>query len=383
MKKWISFFLFILALAPSPTFGQVTGVDSSDGGWNADSGDHYVHKRSVKKKRAPASEDQTGAAVAPSSVPTPGTKASAPATPTPSFTPSAMPRLMATPVPTPETSIAPVSSSTQSEASSNFSSKVRDMVLGGDLDLIQNYKNFLGHQDIRKNFFDIAVATGYFYNSSSSPFFTRNYNDSAPSVGVEANIWISPFFGFNADYRTTLLNELTDSPTSSATVNISQTWLDLGLKFRRFYGMTANAPVFTTALKYSIYSMTAPSVSHYRVSQQTQGVEFDFNLAIPIGKSTSVDFGFMLEPIATQSENTGAPITSGSGNQTLGAGANVAVNYRVTRQMIGFIKLSSLLYKSEYSGSTSINDPTTGGTLTNVPVTNAFYLLEFGLRLGR
>ena len=379
MKKWISFLLFLLTIS-CPTFGQVIGVDSTDSGWNADSSDHYVHKPK-KKKRSIASED-------PSASPTPtpsGTPGSSSPTPSPAFTPSAMPRLMPTATPVPEAS--PSSSPGKTPApvltGPNFSSKVRDMILGGDADLIQNYKNFLDTQDVRKNFFDLGVSGGYFYNSSTSPFFTRNYNDAAPTLDVDADIWFSPFFGFNAEYRTTLLNEVTDSPTGPSTVNISQNWLDLGLKFRRFFGMNANAPVFTSGVRYSNFSMTVPSVSQTRVSQQTQGLEFDFNLAVPIAKFTSLDFGFMLEPIASQTEHTGAPITSGSSNQTLGAGVNVAVDYRVTRQMIGFVKLSSLLYKSEYSGSTSINDPVAGVPLTNVPVTNVFYLVEFGLRFGR
>ncbi len=366
----MSFLTLSLIILPSLALAQVdasaAGTVNSDSGWDPDEAGHYVHKKSAKKSRALASEDDEDEA---------GPKA-----PTANISVNNnQPMTRPMQEPTPEASPSP----TPVPQAGGFTNHVRDLVLGGDPDLVQSYRNFLDKQDIRKNFFEFSLATGYFYNSSNSPFFTRNYNDAAPSVDLGADIWLSPFFGVDAEYRTTLLNELNDSPTGPATVNISQSWLNLGIKFRRFFGMSANSSFFTSTLRYADFSTTVPSVSHMRVSQDTQGLEFDFDLTVPTGKRSSFNIGFMLEPLANQNEHTGAAITSGTSSQTVGAGGNIGFNYEVSRQMIGFIKLSSLLYKTEFSGNTSISDPVAAIPLTNVPVTNAFYLLEFGLKLGR
>jgi len=40
---------------------------------------------------------------------------------------------------------------------------MRDFFLGGDVDLIENYKSFLNAQDIRKNAFELSLSNRLFF----------------------------------------------------------------------------------------------------------------------------------------------------------------------------------------------------------------------------
>jgi hypothetical protein len=267
-------------------------------------------------------------------------------------------------------------------ASPTFASKVKDAVMGGDEDLLQNYKSFLEEQDIRKNIFELSLGTGYLYNASSSSYYFKNYNDAGPTADLNADIWLSPFMGVTAEYKTTLLNEVSDSPTQNSYVSTTQSWFDLGFKFRRFFGMNLNAPSLTLGLRYLQYQMSTPQSSASRAKLSNSGPEIDLDLTLPMGKYSFWTAGLNLQPLDSMSELSGAAVRAGQGNQTVGFGVSTGGEYRFSRQTTAFLKFSTTVYKSDFTGTASTADPVTGSTPSSVPVTNVFYFLDLGIRLG-
>src|SRR6185369_3750157 len=105
-------------------------------------------------------------------------------------------------------------------------------------------RSFLESDDIRKNLFDVTLAGSYMYNSSTSPYFFRNYLSSSPASVIGLDIWFTPFLAIDGDYRFTMMDELKDSPSQENYVSVSQSWLGVGLKFRRFFGLILNSSSF-------------------------------------------------------------------------------------------------------------------------------------------
>ncbi len=272
----------------------------------------------------------------------------------------------------------------QEENSPGIGQRMRDLVLGGDLELIDRYRSFLDMEDIRKNIFEYSMGTTYLYNTSMSPYYFRNYINSSPGAFLGLDLWLTPFLGIDADYRFSILSEVKDSPTQDNYTNISHSWFDLGIKFRRFFGIGLNSSYFSVGIRYADYMMSVQPNAQSRLSQHTHGPELNVELSLPSTKNYSWNFGVILQPFLTHEEVVkSTDLTSGTGNQTVGFGSALGGEYRFSRQTRAFFKFSTMLYKSQFSGQTTAIDPNSGSFPSGVPVSNVFYFLDLGLRLGR
>ncbi len=268
--------------------------------------------------------------------------------------------------------------------SSGVGQRMRDLVLGGDFELIDRYRSFLDTEDIRKNIFEWTMGATYFYNSSSSPYFFRNYIASSPGAFLGLNLWITPFLGIDANYRFSILSEIKDSPTIDIYSPVSHSWFEIGVKFRRFFGISLNSSSLTFGLKYADYSMSVQPSSLSRLSQHTRGPEAEIEISVPSSKNYAWNLGFIAQPFMHHEEMVKAnDLSSGTGNQTVGFGGSLGGEYRFSRQSRTFFKFTTIWYKSQFSGQTRATDPVTGGNPNGTPVNNVFYFIDFGLRLGR
>jgi len=275
-------------------------------------------------------------------------------------------------------------SSEEREYRASFGSKMRDMFWGGDVDVIDKYRSFLDSGDIRKNIFEVAVAPEYIYDSSLSPYFFRNYNSASPGAFIGVDIWLTPFLGIDADYRTTFLSALKDSPTQDSYASVSQSWFDMGLKFRRFFGMALNSSSLTVGIRYKEYSLLPPANSQSRMKLFIQGPELTMDASIPSGKDFSWLLGVSLAPYLNQMESaTSSDMSSGQSNRTVGYGASVGGEYRMSRKTRLFFKASTQVIRTLFSGTSNAQDPVSGGYPSNVPVTDSIYIFDLGVTFGR
>ena len=269
--------------------------------------------------------------------------------------------------------------------SKSLRTQAQDLVFGADLELLPKYRSFLDPQDVRRNYFEFSLAASYMYNDSRSPYFFRNYNDASPGIMLGIDLWLTPFFAIDGDYRSTLISELKDSPTADSFVSTTNTWYNLGFKFRRFFGLSPTASSLVFSLRYSDYSLSLSPNSVSRLRQHTRGPELGFAVSMPSTKTIVWNAGFILEPFIAHDESVfnSNDLRSGQSNQSVGIGAHIGGEYRMGRKTQLFFKFSTLIYKSQFSGTTLAVDPNSGQNPTNVRVTNAFYLFDLGFRLGR
>ncbi len=77
--------------------------------------------------------------------------------------------------------------------------QVRELLLGGEVD-IEEYNARIHPQDPRANMLSISIAPAYFYDGSSSNYSYRNYHSNGPGIGLGMNLWLTPFFGLQSKY---------------------------------------------------------------------------------------------------------------------------------------------------------------------------------------
>lgn len=265
-----------------------------------------------------------------------------------------------------------------------FGEKVKDMFLGGDPEKIEQQRSFLEKNDIRKNLFDLSVGTFYFYNHSQSNYYYRNYLSASPGAFVNLDLWVTPYLGFDASYRFTLLNSVKDSPFTESYVAGNHDWLSFGLKFRRFFGLAEESSSFTIALNYVDKKFDTPTNSSYRIKNRYRAPEIAIALSTPSSKQFNWNFGISMQPYVMHDElYTTTNVSTGASNQTLNFGVNLGGEYKMTRSMRTFFKFSAELYRSQFSGNTLASDPITNTSPTNVVVNDVYYFFNIGLIFGR
>lgn len=265
----------------------------------------------------------------------------------------------------------------------SFTQQARDMFLGGDPEVVEKYRSFLDPEDIRKNFYEFTVSTGYLYNDSQSPYAYRNYLTSSPVVGFGLSLWITPFFGIDANGNLSILGRTKDSFVSDRYVETQQNWYDLGFQFRRFFGTSQRASSLTLGLRFSDHQMSVPPSSTRLIKQMYSGPRLDATMRVNKSGGYYWTFGVLVEPLMTHEENSGASnIRTGQSNETAAFGATLGGEYQLSRQTRGFFQITHKLYRSNFSGSATQTDPLTSSTPDGVPVNNTFWFLNLGLKLG-
>jgi hypothetical protein len=262
--------------------------------------------------------------------------------------------------------------------------QARDLFLGGDIEELNRFRSTLEVDDIRRNIFELSIATSYMYNTSTSPYFYRNYYEVSPDAAVGVDIWLTPYMAIDGDYRISLLSALKDSPTTDIYTTTTNTWYGLGFKFRRFFGFTPTSSSLVFGLRYVDYALSVAPNSFTRLRQHTKGPELSLDISIPATRAYVWTLGLMVQPYLIHDESVlnGNDLRAGQSNQTVGMGARVGGEYHLSRATQIFFKLSTQIYKNQFSGSTLATDPISGSNPSNVNINNVFYFIDLGLRLG-
>ena len=233
------------------------------------------------------------------------------------------------------------------------------------------------------HFLDLGVSLGYLYNGSDSTYSFRNYSIAAPVVAGDANVWVTPTFGVHGSYMTSYNGSVSDSNNGSRNVAVSETWLNLGIRGREFFGSDLMAPSLTFGIDYINFGMQTSSDAKTRESLLSSGVKLSLEAEIPVSYSRSWTIGMEISPFLSHSEGTTSiNFQSGTGNSAVEAGLSIGSRYRFSRSETIFFKLSESIERDLFSGSASLVDPVTGAAPSNVSVTNSFTILQFGYSWG-
>jgi hypothetical protein len=262
--------------------------------------------------------------------------------------------------------------------------QVRDIVLGGQPELVEAYKDQVHPDDIRMNRIEVTVAPGVISNQSKSNFSYRNYNTFSPKVSLGANFWLTPFMGLYGDYTTSMGSDVVSDSGAGSRVSAQHEITEIGFDVRKFFGMSRKSNSLQFGLHLSEYKFTVPGDDTHRVSLRSSGLGLHLFTRIPVAPTYSWVFGGKLIPRVQHSElATGVDLSSGQGGESTRVDLMFGGEFKLARQNQITWGFTSSFEKNQFNGQANMADPERGSAPKGVSVENGFFLFSLGYRWGQ
>jgi hypothetical protein len=310
----------------------------------------------------------TSTAVTPAAVATTTTVT----TSTPAPTPAATPVVLSTP---------PVNASSEAEeptiseqAESLFSSKAEKVY--------DFYRVQVHPDDIRNNKVELEVMPVMAYADSQSNYSFRQYHSLFNALKLKTNVWFTPRIGVSGQMMFSLAADM-DSVSDSSRVPTKYEFVDLGINFRKFFGVSRLSNSMEFSVLYSDNKVNVDAESTTRPRLKTSGVGLGLKARLPMSEGYAWTFGGSFFPRLQHSEvETGADIRSGSSDENIRIGLDLGGEFKFSRDSQLLWNLGLSTERNTFTGAASLTDPHTGLTPENVSVTNSLYMFSLGYRWG-
>lgn len=321
--------------------------------------------KAAKKKRQPASED-------------PATNVQ----PTAAATPAVAPVVAATPAailqgqPLPAKMVPAAAEPTISQQAQSIFSANPEKVL-------DFYQSQFDDADPRRNKVEISFAPSYVTNESSSNYSYRDYRSVFTGMNVGANVWLTPAVGLGGNFMFSLGADTSGDAVTNVRSPAHFEFMDLGLKFRQFFGFSQTSKSVEFDLLYSDYKFNVEGDDMYREKLKSSGLGLKMTLRVPTSNEVAWLMGASFFPRLQHSETkTGIDFSSGDNTENVRFGVQLGSEIKLSRESQVFYEASVSSEKNLFDGSATVADPATGATPKNVSVTDTFYLFTIGYRWG-
>ncbi len=314
-------------------------------------------------------------------IPEPVTRpTSRPAKPTP-------PKVIAPVVPSPD--LSPVEAAKPSDTESVVKSseehppvtvQVRELIFGGREEDIQEYRAKLKPDDSRHNIVQVGLAPAYFYLDSSSPYSYRDYTSSGPGFGLSMNAWLSPFFGLQSRYFSSVSSGVRD--TGKNVVAMESQEFEAGVRFRKHFGYSLKAATLSWGLDYHDTKNKIGREASTVVGRKTSGLSLALEATLPSSATYAHTLELGVRPSQHHSEmQTAVQVKSGNKSQTNAVRLGVGGQWTLDRQNQIFWKGQYSVERNLFEGRSSLDD-VSGERPDGVSVTNSLLIFYFGFRWG-
>lgn len=258
-----------------------------------------------------------------------------------------------------------------------MSEKLGVFLLGGDLAEIEEYRKLLHPKDARLNVIEISISPAYVWRESSSNAYSRNYSVSEAMVALNANIWASPFFGFQANYLGSIAGDIQATPDGLRNVSYATGLIDIGIRFRNFFGISRRAGSISFGLDYEESQTKVDRGATLRTGFRSSGVKFALDAVMPVSTQVAVTAGFEILPYLNHRESNSG-VAAGDSNRSAAIGFSVGGRYLFDRRNQFFWKVSQRFERNLFSGPARSADPVTGQTPSGVVVNQGWTLFQVG-----
>lgn len=258
--------------------------------------------------------------------------------------------------------------------------QVKELILGGSDEDIDEAKLAIHPEDPRANILGITLAPAYFYTGSSSNYSFRNYHSDGPGLGLGMNLWLTPFFGLQSKYFTSVSSGVRDGD-SIVPMNTSE--FEAGIRFRKHFGFTRKSAQVSWGIDYHDQARKISTDSTSYIGGKTSGLSLSVEGVIPSNNMVARTFEIAIRPWQHHSElDTTATARSGSKNETNQVSISLGTQYTLDRNNQMFWKTQYSVERNLFDGGATVADPETGATPNGVSVTNSLLIFYFGFKWG-
>lgn len=328
----------------------------------------YEVRKSSKKARQPASEANhaTTSSTVPVAAP-PAAAATAKAQPESAQSPTVQPAPVAV-----ETNVQEPGIGEQAESLfSDRAEKIYDF-----------YRESVHPDDVRNNRLELDVTPVVTYNESSSNYSYRDYSSFFNALKFRTNVWLTPLIGVSGQMMFSFAADV-DSVADSSRVPAKYEFVDLGLNFRKFFGVSRKSSSVEFSVLLSDSKMNVPTDNLSRLRLKSQGVGVGLKTRIPTSMNYSwVVAGSFFPRLQHTETKTGIAAESGSPEESVRIGLDLGGEWKFTRESQVIWNLGLSTERNVFDGSAKLPDSSTGETPSNVSVTNSLYMFSLGYRWG-
>ncbi len=259
--------------------------------------------------------------------------------------------------------------------------QVKELILGGSIQDIDDYKKSIHPEDPRANTISISIAPAYYYNGSSSGYSYRRYHSNGPGIGLGMNMWLTPFFGVQSKFFSSVSASQRSGGVNEVPTDLQN--FEAGIRFRKYFGATRKAPQLSWGIDYHDGINKISKESTTSIGRKSSGLGLALEGEVPTSNIYSHLFQLDIRPRLKHHErSTGVEARSGVKNETNGLGLAVGGQWTLDRRNQIFWKGQYLVERNLFDGSASRQDPHNGLTPDGVNVTNTMMILYFGFRWG-
>lgn len=245
------------------------------------------------------------------------------------------------------------------------------------------YREQIHPDDIRNNRLELDVMPVVAYNDSQSNYGFRDYQSFFNALSIRANVWFTPLIGVSGRILFSFAADVDSVTADQSRIPAKYEMVDLGVNFRKFFGVSRKANSLEFSILLSDSKMTVPSDNTSRARLKTQGLGLGLKGRIPTSADYAWTVGGSFFPRLQHSESeTGVAIQSGAVEESVRIGLDIGGEWKFTRESQMIWNLGASVERNVFDGAVGIPDPSTGLTPNNVSVTNAFYMLSLGYRWG-
>ncbi len=258
--------------------------------------------------------------------------------------------------------------------------QMKELLLGGTDKEIEDYQKRIHPQDPRQNVVNISFSPAYYYNDSDSRYSFRRYNSNGPGLGLGMNVWMTPFFGMQSKFFTSVS---ASQRNGESMVSTEVQAFEAGVRFRKHFGYSRKAAQLSWGIDYHDSQNKISKSSTSSIGRKSTGVSLSLEAELPKSVTYSTTMGVAIRPRMQHKEhNTGIEAQSGSKGETNAINMSLGGQWLLDRQNQLFWRGEYSVERNLFEGSASVADPTNDATPEGVSVTNTMMIFYFGFRWG-
>lgn len=272
---------------------------------------------------------------------------------------------------------------TEADMARSVGERVKDTLLGGNIETIEDYRRVLHPDDSRANVIEVSLSPGVYYLDSSSRYWFRKFNSFGPSLSASASFWWSPFMGVKTSYFTSLSGDIRAEATGDKRTEVEFRDLQVGLRFRNYFNLSRRSPYLVYGIDYIENEALVARSEAQRIGVKTTGFNLSLHAVFPTSLTHARRFGVGLMPsVKVQEQKTAVTVKSGNSPSSHAIKFVYGSDYSLNRNHQFFWRLSTRMQRTLYKGEASPNDPRTDESISGVSVTENLSLFEIGFTWG-
>jgi hypothetical protein len=203
-------------------------------------------------------------------------------------------------------------------------------------------------------------------------------------LNLNAGIWFTPMIGVSGNYAFSLAADISGDSSTHSRIPAHYEFLDMGLNFRKFFGLSRKSNSVEFSLLYSDDKMTVPSDNTARGGIHSSGLGLGALARIPTSAHYAWTFGAKFFPRLQHSEtSSGLDLNSGTDPESVRFGLDLGGELKFSREGQLIWSLGASTEKNLFKDSAAVADPETGTTPTGVSVTDTMVTFSLGYRWGQ